>query len=418
MAVAAKNKEPASDSFMAPDKMKPLLALSKREPVQAAIGLTADGEGVILLDKKLKSKKVLALLKATAAKQKIQLQPSTLRFGKAEVDTDYDPGMVRFFVNKDPPGNMRVKLVEVVKRIPYQKVELNVDTSFENESEEDEAQAPEAPQESVQSAPPPEAPTMDVGMLAHTLATLAKRVGEVADQAVKGTLLQLANSANGALKAADLPGASGFIDQLREALERASQGPAPDGGALAKELATLLQQVAALPNADTRKAQLVKLAQDARDQLKSNDLTGAAKNITQVRDALGAGGGVDWGTVRNTWQIASDTVDRQITNLQDALRKTGDDTLEEIAEFGLNGLTGDHKVKLQAAMMQLGKGDGNTQAKLAAATLALVRSFRAHLDSDERVLVCDENPFGVQVSLRATLGGALAQIETELQKAA
>ena len=95
MGVAPKSKGPASDSFMTADKMKPLLALSKREPVQAAFGLTSDGEGVLLLDKKMKPKKVLSVLKATAGKSKIQLQPSTLRFGKAEVDTDYDSGMVR-----------------------------------------------------------------------------------------------------------------------------------------------------------------------------------------------------------------------------------------------------------------------------------------------------------------------------------
>ena len=33
-------KEMASDKIMEAAKMKPLLALSKREPVQAAIGLT------------------------------------------------------------------------------------------------------------------------------------------------------------------------------------------------------------------------------------------------------------------------------------------------------------------------------------------------------------------------------------------
>lgn len=141
----AKAPTPASDQIMSPGAMKPLLALSKREPVQAAIGITADGDGVILLDKKMKPKKCLAKLKAEAGKAKIQLQPSTLRFGKAEVDTEYDPGMVRFFINKEAPGNMRIKLVEVVKRIPYQKVELNVQPSLEDEPEEDEAEGQEAP---------------------------------------------------------------------------------------------------------------------------------------------------------------------------------------------------------------------------------------------------------------------------------
>ncbi|HSZ89380.1 MAG TPA: hypothetical protein VK822_08375, partial [Acetobacteraceae bacterium] len=104
MAAPPKGKAPASDTIMEPGEMKPLLALSKREPVHAAVGITSDGDGIILLDKKKKPKKVLAELKASAAKAKIQLQPSTLRFGKAEVDTDYDSGMVRFFLNKEAPG--------------------------------------------------------------------------------------------------------------------------------------------------------------------------------------------------------------------------------------------------------------------------------------------------------------------------
>src|SRR5882724_2893899 len=141
MAMAATSKGPRSDSIMTPDKMKPLLALSKREPVHAAIALTTDGEGLILLDKKMKPKKVMSMLRADAAKAKIQLNTATVRFGRAEVDTEYDSGMVRFFINKDAPGNMRMKLVEVVKRIAYQKVEINVDPSLELDSEEEEGAA-------------------------------------------------------------------------------------------------------------------------------------------------------------------------------------------------------------------------------------------------------------------------------------
>ena len=75
-----------------------------------------------------------------------------IAIGRAEVDTDYDSGMVRFFVNKDAPGNMRVKLVEVVKRIPYQKVEINVDPAIEEEPEETEGE--EAPGGATATAPP------------------------------------------------------------------------------------------------------------------------------------------------------------------------------------------------------------------------------------------------------------------------
>ena len=49
--------------------------------------------------------------------------------------------MVRFFLNEEPPGNMRMKLVELVKRIPYQKVELNVDPTFEEEFDDNQLKA-------------------------------------------------------------------------------------------------------------------------------------------------------------------------------------------------------------------------------------------------------------------------------------
>ena len=246
MAAPPKGKAPASDSIMDPGEMKPLLALSKREPVHAAVGITSDGDGIILLDKKKKPKKVLAELKASAAKAKIQLQPSTLRFGKAEVDTDYDSGMVRFFLNKEAPGNMRVKLLEVVKRVPYQKVEINVDPSFEDEPD-DETEGQEAPSTTATTtaappAPPPDAPppppqpALDATKLEQALAQLTLAIPKVAgtDDALQKSLVTLAMTAQGSLKAKDLAKASEGIEALRRALGEAmdaaklkASGPGP-----------------------------------------------------------------------------------------------------------------------------------------------------------------------------------------------
>ncbi len=222
-------KNLASDTIMAPDKMKPLLALSKREPVQAAIGLTADGEGVILLHKTAKPKKVFAMLKAAAAKSKLQLNPASLRFGRAEVDTDYDAAMVRFFINKEAPGNLRLKLVEVVKRIPYQKVELNVDAALEDEPEE-EAEGQEA--STIAAAPPPPAPppppppapaaaaAPDPDLLKQELALLIGQIpgASGSDPALKAALAKLAADATLNLRTNNLAAAQGLIGRLRDAV--------------------------------------------------------------------------------------------------------------------------------------------------------------------------------------------------------
>jgi hypothetical protein len=361
MAVAAKGKAPASDSFMTPDKMKPLLALSKSEPVQAAIGLTADGEGVILLDKKRKSKQVLALLKSTAAKQKIQLQPTTLRFGKAEVDTEYDPGMVRFFVNKDPPGNMRAKLVEVVKRIPYQKVELNVDVSLEDESEEDETQTEEAPTQAQQPASQrPPVPPMNAGMLERLLAELARRIGELpADQtALKPELHKLATDANAAIKAGSLDAARGLMVRLRDALDHAGRAAnQPDGAA------------------------------------------------TQARTAPGT----DFLAV---FRDAKEEVDEGLNKLARALRETRDVDLVRIADYGLYGMTEGQGVGLMKALLDLKAASPDRREALAKDARAAAAAYKAAVFADKAVDLVDANPFGIEVGIRAKLGTALDTIAT------
>jgi outer membrane protein OmpA-like peptidoglycan-associated protein len=131
----------ATDSIMSPAEMKPLLMLSKHEPVSAVVGMTRDKDGIILLSRRIKPKKLLAQLKADARKAKLDLDITSLRFGKAEVDTDRDSGLVMFTVNKDAPGALRMKLLELVKRVPLAKVEIDVDAKIDAEPEDDDEQA-------------------------------------------------------------------------------------------------------------------------------------------------------------------------------------------------------------------------------------------------------------------------------------
>jgi hypothetical protein len=110
------------------------------------------------------------------------------------------------------------------------------------------------------------------------------------------------------------------------------------------------------------------------------------------------------------WRAASEMVDGQIAALQKALLASDDEELQEIGQYGVNGITGNFKVKLMAALMGVEAGRDADRAKLA----ALVPQFRAHLDSSERIAACDDNPFGVTVSIRATLGPALDRLARSL----
>ena len=131
-------------SLMSPAEMKPLLLLSKREPVSAVIGLTKGKDGLVLLDKRMKPRKLVAQLKKKAADAKIELDMTSVRFGRATVDTAVDSALVTFTVNKDAAGALKPKLLTHLKKAGFSKCEIVVDASLENEEDNDAMAAHDA----------------------------------------------------------------------------------------------------------------------------------------------------------------------------------------------------------------------------------------------------------------------------------
>jgi hypothetical protein len=113
------------------------------------------------------------------------------------------------------------------------------------------------------------------------------------------------------------------------------------------------------------------------------------------------------------WQAALETVGQQIATLQTALRGSPDSELHDIAEFGLNALTASHKVKIQAALIDIRAGRATPRA--IGAAVGLIGSFLGHIASDKRIAACDANPFGVKLSLRQTLTPPLEGLRAALQ---
>ena len=147
--------------------------------------------------------------------------------------------------------------------------------------------------------------------------------------------------------------------------------------------------------------------------------------VLGARIVRSAGGGAPGGKrspefakARDALRDAMETVDGQIDSLAHALRATGAPVLKEIAEYGLNAVTANHKVKLMAAIMSLGAGSPEAMAKGSAKALGLVRDFRTHIETDARVAACDANPLDLPVSIRDTLKPALAQLEAALASSA
>lgn len=126
--------------LMSAAEMKPLLVQSKRKPVSCAVGMTKDKQGVLLLDRKVKPRKLMAELKSRAKGEGVDVDMVSVRFGRVVVDD----GTAMFTVNKPAPAALRVRLVEKLRPAGVRKVEIGVDEKLEDEGDEEEADGGEA----------------------------------------------------------------------------------------------------------------------------------------------------------------------------------------------------------------------------------------------------------------------------------
>lgn len=122
------------------DKLKQLLRLSKKEPVNCAVaGQTNDATmAFILLDKVKAPKAVSGMLDKENPKN------FNLRWGTAVVDTDLDPKLVTFTLNKNVTG-MAKKLKKTLKGTGYTKVVINFEDGTSESDLEDGETLPGGP---------------------------------------------------------------------------------------------------------------------------------------------------------------------------------------------------------------------------------------------------------------------------------
>ena len=357
-------KGAGADDIMPAGKLKPLLMLSKREPVNCAIALAKDKSGLILLDKKAKPRALSALMKKKAGAAGVDLDTGTLRFGRAEVDTDVDPGLVTFTLNKQAPASMRPKMLEHLKKAGFARCEFGVDEAIEAEPEEAEAGEGEP------AAPAVAAPAADA---AHNdLAALVKRIPGVigADPFRKDELLGLANAANAASKSGDAAKAHGTAEALRQALESA---PAPGAApAAAGPSGAALQTIA-----KTRQAWL-----SARAKVESE----LEKLLAGMNAAYqGHGFSADLEKVFHA----------KIEPMLSTLDKTLADKLDEVTK----------------------NTDAATHSKLVQEAQGIIQKYESYLQGEPMIKKLDANPF-VPVAVEKTLVATLAALNKAMSTVA
>lgn len=381
MAEKKGGKSASPDDVMSAAEMKPILAVAKRgAAASCAIGLTKDKDGVILLDKRKKPKQVLAALKKDAADAGLELEMTSLRFGRAQVDTEQDASLVTFVVNKEASGAMRPKLLERLKKAGFSKVEIVIDAALEAEPEDDrEAAPPEAvsaapaspqsppPAATAAAAPPAAPPGQDTAPLTKALTDLVKQMIPLAtaDPALGGTLKALAVQAQTSLKQGDITGTANAIEALRRALAAAT-APPPSAAPAA----------AAAPPVNMANFTKARMAWTAARKRVESELGKLHAEMKSVYEGHGFSTDLD--------KFFHAKVEPMLDSLDESLAHK----LDEVTS----------------------NDDPVAHAKLVREAKQIMQRYQSYLSSEPLIAKLDDNPF-VPLSIEKTLSATLSTLE-------
>lgn len=110
------------------------------------------------------------------------------------------------------------------------------------------------------------------------------------------------------------------------------------------------------------------------------------------------------------WRNAKESTDGDIAALQSKLKSSGHPDLERVAELGLNGVTEGNQVAMIKCLMDFGSAGPEKLSDAKASVLTQLDAYRAFLAKSKKLALIEDNPFGVKVSVRARLNGALDEI--------
>lgn len=267
----------SADAIMPAAAMRPLLNTSKQKPVSCAVALTKDKDAILLLHRTMRPRKVMAELRKQASAAKVDLDLTTLRFGRATVDGASDSQCVNISTNKEVPNanGFEMKLRERLKPAGFKRCSLTVDAALDGEPEDNAAPAGTA-----SGTPAPNQPA-DVAPAAPALAT------------PPGTdALQQGSPAAPTAPARPVP--TPGPAPTPQALDGSPNANADDWESKARAaLAALAQQIASTTERDTpRRLELSDMADKANAAIKAGgqaDATAAVQALHRALDAPGAG---------------------------------------------------------------------------------------------------------------------------------
>ena len=164
-----------------------------------------------------------------------------------------------------------------------------------------------------------------------------------------------------------------------------------------------------------------RLKKDFDDVLKRADAAAGQMQFEPAFEALDQGGrllvqpdSLPTPPALPVWQTAKDSVDAQLNQLCELLKGTGIPVLTETANE-IEEVLGNYRTKLVTALTAYDNAADGAKDKARSEALELVAAYQEGLPQDKHVIAADTNPFGVKVSIRETLGAALADLSSQLQ---
>jgi hypothetical protein len=212
-----------------------------------------------------------------------------------------------------------------------------------------------------------------------------------------------------------------------------SKGLAADLDAFTARVTELMPKVREAIAAQWPTAEEIRrLVADAGTAAKQKDLVRASALLDDATGRLARGNGgaedtksfdtltVDLAGARRRLVAARDEVESalskagaQVGKLQALMAVHPDLDLRAIAgsqDLGINALTGNHRVKLLAALRDLGSATPDTLPKVLPQARRVTRRFLDHVTASPRLAACDENPLGVAVATRSLLTPSLTHL--------
>lgn len=150
-------------------------------------------------------------------------------------------------------------------------------------------------------------------------------------------------------------------------------------------------------------------AKGEREQGESEGETDDAQKAEEAADRFRQ----KWAAARKELRLAIDKVEQQLSVLAESLLKSNDPNMAWVAENGLTLILGG----LRASATAIDKTGSKTPEKTAAFAKPALAELEKQLDS-ARVQACDQNQFGVKVSVKKTIGDAIDKLAKTLETAA